>query len=48
MNLLGNSIQSIAWNKSGILKETCMAFTVPQNPEAMKILQTRSIERKVL
>ncbi|CAH1972954.1 unnamed protein product [Acanthoscelides obtectus] len=45
--LLGNTIESIAWNKSGIMKPGCIAFTVPQPETAFKVLQDRSIERNV-
>lgn len=47
MNLLGNTIEAIAWNKAGIMKEGSKVFTVPQLPSAMKILKERSIEKKV-
>lgn len=47
MNLLGNTIESIAWNKAGIMKEGSKVFTVPQTEAAMKVLQERSIEKKV-
>ncbi|CAH1112101.1 unnamed protein product [Psylliodes chrysocephalus] len=44
--LLGNSLESIAWNKSGIMKEGCAAFTTNQSPNVLKVFQERSIEKK--
>ncbi|XP_044258827.1 folylpolyglutamate synthase, mitochondrial-like isoform X2 [Tribolium madens] len=46
VSLLGSTIESIAWNKAGIMKENCRAFTVPQCGTAMAVLQERSIEKK--
>lgn len=46
-NLLGSTIEEIAWHKSGIFKENSKAYTVPQPANAMKILLERSKERKV-
>ncbi|XP_974553.2 folylpolyglutamate synthase, mitochondrial isoform X2 [Tribolium castaneum] len=46
VTLLGATIESIAWNKAGIMKENCRAFTVPQCQAAMTVLQERSIEKK--
>ena len=48
MKLLGPTIEKIAWNKGGIMKEGCRAFTVPQPETAMKTLKERSIEKKVI
>ncbi|ESO06650.1 hypothetical protein HELRODRAFT_64438, partial [Helobdella robusta] len=45
-NVLGSTIEEIAWNKAGIFKEYIPALTVPQNADAFKVLQERSIERK--
>ncbi|GMF99843.1 unnamed protein product [[Candida] boidinii] len=45
--MLGNTIEEIAWNKSGIFKENSKAFTVEQQPEALAVLRERSIEKKV-
>lgn len=44
--MLGETIESIAWHKSGIFKEDVPAFTVPQSDGAMKVLQQRAEERK--
>ncbi|KAJ3645721.1 hypothetical protein Zmor_023358 [Zophobas morio] len=46
VKLLGPTIEKIAWNKGGIMKEGCRAFTVPQPETAMKTLKERSIEKK--
>lgn len=45
--LLGNTLESIAWNKAGVMKPGCKVFTALQPPEAMTVLQQRSIERQV-
>ncbi|ODM20664.1 hypothetical protein SI65_03717 [Aspergillus cristatus] len=47
VNVLGDTIGSIAWHKSGIFKEGCPAFTVDQVPEAMEVLEQRAVERGV-
>ncbi|XP_060527123.1 folylpolyglutamate synthase, mitochondrial [Cylas formicarius] len=44
--LLGNSIESIAWNKAGIMKPGGYVFTAPQPESVMKVLEQRSIERQ--
>ncbi|KIH89176.1 folylpolyglutamate synthase [Sporothrix brasiliensis 5110] len=44
---LGATVDKIAWHKAGILKEDCPAFTIPQDPLAMAVLQQRAAERKV-
>lgn len=44
---LGATIDKIAWHKAGILKEGSPAFTIPQDPLAMTVLQERAVERKV-
>lgn len=46
--LLGNTLESIAWNKAGIMKKDCKAFTVPQPDSALKVLKERSLEKNVL
>ncbi|CAK9810270.1 Folylpolyglutamate synthase, mitochondrial [Anthophora plagiata] len=43
-SLLGNTLEDIAYQKSGIFKPQTVAFSVPQVSEAMQILQKRSIE----
>jgi folylpolyglutamate synthase/dihydropteroate synthase len=48
VSLLGSTIETIAWNKAGIMKEGCKAFTVPQPGAAMSVLKKRSIEKKVV
>lgn len=44
---LGDTIDRIAWQKSGIFKKGVPAFTVNQQEEAIKVLIDRSIERSV-
>ncbi|KAI9297144.1 FolC bifunctional protein [Neoconidiobolus thromboides FSU 785] len=47
-NLLGNTIQEIAWHKAGIMKTGSPAFTVKQlSKEASKVLVDRANEKKV-
>lgn len=38
VGLLGNNIAEIAWNKAGIMKPACRAFSVAQVPEAREQL----------
>lgn len=45
-SLLGNTIEEIAYQKSGIFKANTIAFTVPQRKEALEILKERAIERQ--
>lgn len=42
MEVLGHTLTAIAGEKAGILKRGCPAFTVPQEPEAMAVLQVRT------
>ncbi|XP_022983744.1 folylpolyglutamate synthase isoform X2 [Cucurbita maxima] len=44
MELLGNSLSQIASHKAGILKPRVPAFTVPQLPEAMDVIQKKARE----
>ncbi|XP_050577675.1 folylpolyglutamate synthase, mitochondrial isoform X3 [Bombus affinis] len=44
-SLLGNTVEDIAYQKSGIFKSGTVAFSVPQLPQAMRILEKRAIER---
>ncbi|KAH3685219.1 hypothetical protein WICPIJ_003813 [Wickerhamomyces pijperi] len=44
--MLGDTIESIAWNKGGIFKAGAKALTVPQSePGALKVLQERALEK---
>lgn len=45
VNVLGNTIHEIAWNKGGIFKPGAPAFTVPQPKEGMQVLIQRSAEQ---
>lgn len=45
-SLLGNTIEEIAYQKSGIFKPNTKAFTVPQPKEALLILEKRAVERQ--
>ena len=44
-SLLGNTLEDIAYQKSGIFKSKTVAFSVPQLSEAMHVLEKRAIER---
>ncbi|KIM94584.1 hypothetical protein OIDMADRAFT_60365 [Oidiodendron maius Zn] len=46
-DVLGKTIEEIAWHKSGILKEGCPAYTVEQSPDIMVALRRRAAERNV-
>ncbi|XP_020706329.1 folylpolyglutamate synthase, mitochondrial-like isoform X2 [Athalia rosae] len=43
--LLGNTLEEIARQKSGIFKPNSIAFTVPQPENAMRVLRQTAIER---
>eukprot|EP01088_Endostelium_zonatum_P012102 TRINITY_DN2626_c0_g1_i3.p1 TRINITY_DN2626_c0_g1~~TRINITY_DN2626_c0_g1_i3.p1 ORF type:complete len:510 (-),score=154.00 TRINITY_DN2626_c0_g1_i3:188-1717(-) len=46
--LLGNTLESIAWEKSGIFKPGCFAFSVDsQTKEVQKVLEDRAKEKQV-
>lgn len=45
-SLLGNTLEKIAQQKSGIFKPNAAAFTVPQTESAMRVLQKRAVERR--
>ena len=47
MEVLGETLEKIAWQKGGIFKPGCPAFTAPQFPSAMRVLQERASELKV-
>jgi hypothetical protein len=47
MNVLGDTLASIAFEKAGIMKENAPAFTVPQLDEPMAVLQERARVVKV-
>lgn len=44
-SVLGNTIEEIACQKSGIFKRNAPAFTVPQCLEAMNMLEKRAVEK---
>ncbi|WBW71678.1 folylpolyglutamate synthase Met7 [Schizosaccharomyces osmophilus] len=43
--LLGNTISEIAWQKAGIYKDSAIALTCQQVPEALPVLEQRANER---
>ena len=48
MEILGETLAKIAWQKGGIFKQGTPAFTSPQFPSVMKVLAERATELKVL
>ncbi|KYQ58683.1 Folylpolyglutamate synthase, mitochondrial [Trachymyrmex zeteki] len=46
VSLLGNTLEEIAHQKSGIFKPHTTAFTVPQSESVMRVLQKRAVERR--
>ncbi|XP_053731130.1 folylpolyglutamate synthase, mitochondrial isoform X2 [Synchiropus splendidus] len=44
--ILGDTIEKIAWQKGGIFKPGVPAFTVRQPEEAMAVLKDRAVERR--
>lgn len=47
VQVLGKTIEEIAWHKAGIFKSGSPAFTVTQPENAMHVLQKRAVERNV-
>ena len=47
-DILGDTLEEIAWQKGGICKSGRPAFTVPQYPEPLKTLAERAKELKVI
>lgn len=43
--MLGNTLESIAWHKSGIFRRGVPAFTRPQPSAAMEVLRARAMEK---
>lgn len=48
VNLLGNTIEEIAWQKAGILKPGAIAVTAANQPiVALQVLLERAVDKKV-
>jgi folylpolyglutamate synthase len=45
VGMLGDTLDKIAWHKGGIMKEAVQCFTVPQELEAMQVLEERAKEK---
>ena len=45
INVLGKTIEEIAWHKAGIIKPGRPVFTLPQPPGALSVLRERARER---
>ncbi|KXS20063.1 FolC bifunctional protein [Gonapodya prolifera JEL478] len=46
-NVLGDTLEEIAWNKAGIFKNGTPAFTLAQPESCMEVIRERANERKV-
>ena len=47
VQVLGDTVEKIAWHKAGIMKSGSPAFSVEQAPEAAKVLESRAAEKGV-
>lgn len=47
VNVLGDSLDKIAWHKAGIFKESSPAYTVEQDSSVLKVLQDRAAEKGI-
>lgn len=45
VNVLGDTIDKIAWHKAGIIKPNVPAFAIEQPPEALKVIEERAKEK---
>lgn len=45
--MLGDTIEEIAWNKSGIFKKNAACFSVVQPESALKVIRERAAEKEV-
>lgn len=45
--LLGNTMEEIAWQKAGIIKESSSVFTMPQPENCLKVIEERTNDKKV-
>lgn len=45
MNILGNSISEIAGEKAGIIKEKSPVITGAENPEALRVIREKALEK---
>jgi folylpolyglutamate synthase len=48
VELLGPTIEKVAWHKAGIFKAGSLAFSTFQLPAVTAVLQERAVERKVM
>lgn len=46
-SLLGNTIEEIAWQKAGIIKNASNVFTVNQTGNALSVIKDRAKEKNV-
>jgi folylpolyglutamate synthase len=47
VQILGDTVDKIAWHKAGIMKTGSPAFTVPQPPAAAQVLHNRAGEKRI-
>lgn len=45
--LLGETLDEIAWQKAGIIKESSHVFTMPQHQTCLDVINNRFLEKKV-
>ncbi|KAF1743951.1 hypothetical protein MXB_3125 [Myxobolus squamalis] len=48
MNLLGNSLEEISWNKAGIIKKNSKVITYEQKASVLKVIEREAIEKSVI
>jgi len=47
VEVLGHTLEEIAWHKAGIFKSGCIAGTVPQDEAVLQVLRKRAEEKQV-
>lgn len=46
-NILGNTLEEIAWQKAGIIKEKCKVFTNVKQDVCLDVIEKRAKEKNV-
>lgn len=46
-NVLGNTVEQIAWHKAGIFKHGSPAFAIVQDEAVLKVLRSRAVEKQI-
>lgn len=47
MNILGNTLEEIAWQKAGIIKQNSNVFTNVEQDVCLNVIKQRCIEKNV-